>query len=90
MDMLGQADGSFVDNSAHFSVNPGSGWFIAGIGDFNGDGADDIMLRDGSGNTIDWLGKADGSFSDNSGVFSVNPGTDWHVQDNFAHDPFAI
>jgi hypothetical protein len=47
------------------------------------------MLRNNSGQTIDWLGQPNGAFVDNSATFSINPGTDWHVQDPFVHDPFA-
>ena len=79
-DWLGQADGRLVDNSSVFNVNPGTEWHVEGTGDFNGDGYSDVILRNDNGQVTDWLGQADGSLVDNSSVFSVNPGTDWHVE----------
>jgi serralysin len=48
--------------------------------DFNGDGYSDIILRNDNGQVTDWLGSANGALVSNSAVFSVNPGTDWHVE----------
>ena len=79
-DLLGQPNGSFIGNVANLNVNPGANWQIVAIGDYNGDGRDDIALRDSLGNTIDWLGLANGAFVDNSATFHLNPGTDWQVQ----------
>jgi Ca2+-binding RTX toxin-like protein len=88
-DLLGQPSGAFVGNVANLDVNPGTDWYVVSIGDFNGDGMDDLLLRNGSGQTTDWLGLADGSFSDNSPTFTINPGTDWHVQNAVVHDPLS-
>ena len=35
---------------------------MAGIGDFNGDGFDDILARETDGTITDWLGQPDGEF----------------------------
>ena len=75
---LGQADGSFVDNHAAYNfVHPD--WHIAGTGDFNGDGRDDVLLRNESaGYFVEWLGQTDGTFADNSAAFAfVHPS--WHI-----------
>ncbi len=36
------------------AVAPGASWSVAGIGDFNGDGASDILWRNANGTLIDW------------------------------------
>ena len=48
--------------------------------DFNNDGRSDIILQNDSGQTVDWLGSANGALIDHSAVFSTNPGTNWHVE----------
>jgi hypothetical protein len=83
-DWLGQANGSFTDNWNVYHRNPGTNWHVAGTGDFNGDGIDDILWRADDGTTTDWLGQANGSFADNWNVYHRNPGTNWHVIDPFA------
>ncbi|MBV9520160.1 MAG: VCBS repeat-containing protein [Hyphomicrobiales bacterium] len=35
-------------------ATPDSTWNVAGIGDFNGDGKDDILWRNASGSLVDW------------------------------------
>jgi hypothetical protein len=87
-DWLAQSDGSFVGNVAHFDANPGADWHVIGIGDYNGNASDDLLLQNSSGQIVEWLSQSDGSFAVNANV-SVNPGTTWHVQDPFVHDPFA-
>jgi Ca2+-binding RTX toxin-like protein len=78
-DWLGQPDGSFVGNIAHFNINPGLAWHVSGTGDFNGDGRDDVLWQNDDGTMRDWLGQADGSFVGNIAHFNVNPGASWHV-----------
>jgi hypothetical protein len=68
-------------------ANPGSSWHVVGIGDFNGDARDDILWRNDNGTVTNWLGQTNGSFADNAPTFIANPGTAWHVQDPFVHDP---
>jgi hypothetical protein len=90
VDWLGQIDGRFADNAGTFLANPGSAWSVASVGDLNGDGSDDILWRHSSGMITDWLGQVNGGFVDNAANFLANPGTAWHVQDPFVHDPFAV
>ena len=78
-DWLGQSGGTFVGNKAHFDVNPGSFWHVAGTGDFNGDGRLDILWRGDDGTMRNWLGQPDGSFVGNIAHFNANPGLSWHV-----------
>jgi len=78
-DWLGQANGSFTDNGANSSSNPGTTWHVAGTGDFNGDGRDDILWRHDNGTVTEWLGQANGGFADNSANVLINPGTAWKI-----------
>ena len=48
-DWLGQANGSFVSNNAVATFALGTEWQVAGTGDFNGDGRDDILWRNDVG-----------------------------------------
>jgi hypothetical protein len=84
-DWLGNTNGSFTNNGAHTSLFFTSDWHIAGIGDYNGDANDDILLRNDSGWTTDWLGTSTGSFTNNGATFSTFIAPNWHVQDPQVH-----
>ena len=56
---------------------------------FNGDIIDDVLWRNDDGSVREWLGQTNGGFVDNIAHVDVNPGTGWHVQEPFVHDPFA-
>jgi hypothetical protein len=78
-DWLGTANGGFADNSgASLSAVPTS-WHVVGTGDFNGDGRADILWRNDNGYVGDWLGTANGGFTDNSAASLVSVPTSWHV-----------
>ena len=79
-DWLSTANGGYLPNSANISTSVATEWQIAGVGDFNGDGRDDIMWRNNDGRITNWLGTASGGFSDN--VANAYNGVDiqWHVQ----------
>lgn len=54
------------------------------VGDFNGDGKDDILWRqDGTGHLLDWLGTANGGFVTNPQHFDSSAPASLHVQDPF-------
>jgi len=76
---LGDADGGFTDNSTHFWVETGTGWHVAGSGDFNGDGRDDILWQNDDGTVRDWLGQPGGGFAGNLTYVNFNPGPGWHA-----------
>jgi hypothetical protein len=80
-DWLGLANGGFSGNWDNFHSNPGTSWQVAGTGNFNGDGFDDVLWRNADGMVTDWLGLASGGFSGNWDNFHSNPGANWHAND---------
>ena len=79
-DWLGDSTGGFTQNGANASTYVATSWHIAQVGDFNGDGKDDILWRDDSGHTTNWLGTASGGFTPNSANFSTTVDTSWHIE----------
>ena len=63
---LGTQNGGYIDNAANGLSSVSNDWQIAGVGDFNGDGRDDILWRNADGRITDWLGAGNGSFSSNA------------------------
>ena len=78
-DFLGTLNGGYSNNGDNSFVSIAAGTVVAGIGDFNGDGRDDILLRDASGNIFDFLGTANGGFINNGGNSAVNVGTSLQI-----------
>jgi hypothetical protein len=79
-DWLGNANGSFSDNLNNLLRSVDPQWQVDSIGDFNGDGRDDILWRNTNGDVTDWLGTSNGSFADNLGQLFRSVDTHWHVQ----------
>ena len=78
---LGQANGGFVGNDTNFYTTIPTSWQVEGIGDFNGDGRDDLLWRNGStGQTTDWLAQPNGSFVGNDANAASTIGASWQVQ----------
>jgi Ca2+-binding RTX toxin-like protein len=78
---LGQPNGSFVGNDTNFYTTIPTSWQVEGIGDFNGDGRDDLLWRNGStGQTTDWLGQPNGSFVGNDANALGTIASSWQVQ----------
>ena len=75
---LGQANGGFVANDANALSTCRHSWHVAGTGDFNGDGRDDILWRNDNGPLTNWLGQANGGFTDNDANASPRR-RNWHV-----------
>ena len=76
---LGTASGGFTDNGANAFSSVSTDWSVAGIGDFNGDNRDDILWRHDNGHLTDWLGTANGGFTDNGANAFSSVSTDWSV-----------
>lgn len=81
-DWLGTVDGSFTDNSANaLNGAADTNWITLGSGDFNGDGRTDILWRNlNTGAITDWLGNANGSFTDNAAhALNGSAATSWQI-----------
>ena len=76
---LGQDDGGFFSNQVGATYALPTGWNVAGTGDFNGDGPDDLLLRHDNGTVTEWLGQADGGFVSNHAAANYALPTGWHV-----------
>jgi hypothetical protein len=92
LDWLGQSNGGFVGNPAFNSTNfnPGTTSHVVGIGDYNADTIDDLLLQNSSGTTTEWLGQPNGTFASNSANVNISVPINWHVQDPFVHDPLGM
>jgi hypothetical protein len=78
-DWLGQANGGFVGNTANLDATVPNAFHIAGTGDFNGDGIDDILWRSDDGTVSDWLGQPTGAFVSNVGNINITVPNSWHI-----------
>jgi len=77
---LGQANGGFVSNHANSWFQAGAGWEVADVGDFDGDGFDDILWQHDTGVVTDWLGQANGHFISNHSNSWFQQQAGWDVQ----------
>ena len=76
---LGSNGGAFVDNGVNSTLYFASDWQVAGIGDFNGDGRDDFLLRNSAGYLTEWLGTANGSFNNNGPTATIYFDPEWKI-----------
>ncbi len=73
----GQGNGQFIATTPSIQVTDLT-WKVVDIGDFNGDGRDDLFWKHSSGSAVEWLGTAAGDFVNNGALPSVPAG--WTVQ----------
>jgi hypothetical protein len=78
-DFLGSNAGGFTDNGSNSFVNVDTTWHVAGTGDFNGDGKDDILWRNDAGVMFDFLGSANGGVTNNGDNSYVAVDPSWQV-----------
>jgi Ca2+-binding RTX toxin-like protein len=79
VDWLATGSGGFSANWAGSGSSVPGNWQVAGIADFNGDGKADILWRDDSGVTTDWLGNGSGGFATNWANAGAGVPLDWKV-----------
>ncbi|MFN2472885.1 MAG: hypothetical protein ABR588_03035, partial [Sphingomicrobium sp.] len=60
--------------------NVPTSWQVAAVGDYNGDGRDDILWRNSGGQLSDWLANGSGGFAGNDANAFTSVATSWHVQ----------
>jgi hypothetical protein len=78
-DWLATPSGGFMPNSQNFQIQAPPSWHVTQTGDFNGDGRVDLMWRSDDGTVTNWLGTANGGFTDNWNAFNVNAGSSWQI-----------
>jgi hypothetical protein len=77
---LGNANGGFTGNIANAENRVDAAWQVAGVGDFNGDGREDILWRNTqSGDVTNWLGQSTGSFAGNTQFAYNNASLAWQI-----------
>ena len=77
-DWLANPSGGHAANNASITA-VSNNWHIAGIGDFNGDGRDDILWHSDSGEFGTWTANASGVFAYNAaGGIAAIP-TSWQI-----------
>lgn len=74
---LGQSNGQFIASTPVQQL-PDLQWKILAIGDFNGDGRDDLIWRHSSGAGLEWLATTGGDFANSGAVPNLPNG--WSVQ----------
>jgi hypothetical protein len=70
---------AFAGNDANaWNIVP-TNWTVVGVGDFNGDGRDDVLWRRDDGALTNWLGQENGGFVSNDANAWHDIPTNWRV-----------
>jgi hypothetical protein len=77
---LGTSEGKFIINDQNAWVSVPLEWHVHEIGDYNGDGRDDLLWRQTSGAVSDWLGTQSGGWTINDANALVGVSTNWMIQ----------
>lgn len=78
---LAEADGGFAINDAIAFARVSTAWEVTQIGDYNGDGRDDLLWRNTTtGDLSNWLGSASGGWLINDANAYWHVPLEWHVQ----------
>jgi hypothetical protein len=76
---LSTANGGWQNNDANAASFAPTSWHIAGVGDFNGDGRDDILWRSDTGALSNWLATATGGWQNNDVNAASSAPLSWHI-----------
>lgn len=76
---LGTAENGFINNHLNSARSIAMEWGVTNVGDFNGDGRDDIFWRDIGGRTALSLGTSSGGFVDSTQHGNLAIPRDWFV-----------
>ena len=76
---LGSASGALAYNAAAGVTVADTYWQVAGVGDFNGDGRDDILWRGGNGEIGSWNATGIGGFTYNASAGIAGAPLSWQV-----------
>ena len=74
---LGTEAGGFIINDANALATDPTEWWVVGVGDYNGDGRDDILWREGGGAISNWLGTEAGGWIVNDAAAYAQVEVSW-------------
>ena len=83
---LGTETGGFIINDVNALAADPAEWWIVGVGDYNGDGHDDLLWRESSGALSNWLGTDSGGWLVNDAAAYAQVEVSWDV--SLAGDPW--
>ena len=76
---IATSNGGYINNGANSTQFLTTDWKVVGTGNFNGDGRGDLLLRRDDGWLTNWLGTANGGYTNNGANTALFFTTDWKV-----------